>query len=1179
MSDSYLRGFSCLLVVFFLSHVALSSAAAQDESTADTTAAEKDDNDGIREQTIYIPYEKLRETFEKKGRGVFLPYEKFQELWTAARDKQTPLVDTQSPVKSLITEVDNKAVVANDVVRVEALVKIDLLVKGWLKVPLRLSNAAVLSATIDDQPARLVPADDGGQILLVENETDEVRQIDLRIEYAKNFTKSPGQNSVSFDAPRAAVNRWRITIPEAGVKVNVQPLLAASEVPAGQAAGDNNVHTDSDPSTSNNETVVLAFVGAAPTVRIDWTPKAEGASGLDALVSVQTEQQMSIDEGVTRTSAHLSYEISRSELDTLTIRVPGDHKVVNVLDANVRQWNVETVADGQQITARLFEPARDRQDITVELEKFRDETGMGELTVPQVAAVNVGRQRGVLVVRMAAGLRAEVVSRTGLMQLDTAEIPTSLSRESWAFSYRYATLPYNLTLRLEKIQPRIAVDQLVEAFLEPQKLTLDLFAKYQIERAGVFELRVNVPAEFEVRGVRGRAAAGAQAAAVESYTIGESYTIVESNTGEENQHKQLVVNLASKALGNVGLLVELEKRLQDPNLLSPTGESAVLTLVAAQVAGDGIQHAEGRLVVYAPESLRVGTNTSTGLRPIGFDEAFAGMESVRGTRFASLRPVLAYAFGEAIGTVELTAARRRPQVTAHQLLVARIEPGVVKYQATLRYDIRYSGVKSLRLDVPAELAAVIRNETPQLREATLEPAPANTPAEYVAWEFRGESELIGVHQFTLNWETTIEDLSIGNSVDLAVPRLIPRDVDRVEGQIVLVKSESIDVRPKGEPVGLDPIDPQHDLTGGVQIANAAAALEFHEDWELTLTATRYELEVLKHTSIERAVLRMVITRSDRISVQALYRMRSNRQRLEIKLPFEVVAGQIEFDTDPLRINGRGVALEHGGDKQTFFVPLVGHNTNEPFLLDLRYTMPGSGTTLTYPYFPAEPAVQMVHLIAYTPRERTLLGSRGPWTNETRSTTWELLPGVRSSSPNIDTLIAQLTTGISIAGSPAGDFPVDGKPLVFSTLRPDSPDHGALHLSTLNQNGLQIGVFLVVLLPGIVLLKHSLADRTVVVLAALAVLVLVGVFLPTFARSVLDVPLLLAAVLVGLLWLAVGAAHGLPKLSQIDIRWPRRRNSTKSKTDKSTSKLNAPSPGTPEPTVDKSDSTEGGDDHE
>jgi hypothetical protein len=41
-----------------------------------------------REQTIYIPYEKLRQTFEKDGRGVFIPYERFQELWKAARAQE-----------------------------------------------------------------------------------------------------------------------------------------------------------------------------------------------------------------------------------------------------------------------------------------------------------------------------------------------------------------------------------------------------------------------------------------------------------------------------------------------------------------------------------------------------------------------------------------------------------------------------------------------------------------------------------------------------------------------------------------------------------------------------------------------------------------------------------------------------------------------------------------------------------------------------------------------------------------------------------------------------------------------------------------------------------------------------------------------------------------------------------
>ena len=53
-------------------------------------AAETDAEKAIREQSIYIPYEKLRTVFEKEGRGVFLPYEKFRELWQAAQEKTRP---------------------------------------------------------------------------------------------------------------------------------------------------------------------------------------------------------------------------------------------------------------------------------------------------------------------------------------------------------------------------------------------------------------------------------------------------------------------------------------------------------------------------------------------------------------------------------------------------------------------------------------------------------------------------------------------------------------------------------------------------------------------------------------------------------------------------------------------------------------------------------------------------------------------------------------------------------------------------------------------------------------------------------------------------------------------------------------------------------------------------------
>jgi hypothetical protein len=110
------------------------------ERAADVAAQEAADEakteQAVREQTIYIPYAKLREVFEKEGRGVFLPYEKFQELWDAARDKPAVQRESSLPVDALITEAENVATVENDVVRVRATLTVELLKQGWNQVPL-----------------------------------------------------------------------------------------------------------------------------------------------------------------------------------------------------------------------------------------------------------------------------------------------------------------------------------------------------------------------------------------------------------------------------------------------------------------------------------------------------------------------------------------------------------------------------------------------------------------------------------------------------------------------------------------------------------------------------------------------------------------------------------------------------------------------------------------------------------------------------------------------------------------------------------------------------------------------------------------------------------------------------------------------------------------------------------
>ena len=907
-------GLSSSLAIACLAVLCLARAVSADPPAATDAVAQKGPDaaagkdkhpqaeKSLREQTIYIPYEKLRKVFEKEGRGVFLPYQEFQTLWQAARDKTTPQAEPRPPVPALITEAENEATVAKDVVRVKATLKIEVLAEGWQEISLGLGDAAITAAKLDGQPARIVAVDGQGYKLLIDHPGKKPATFALSLEYAKAIQRMPGQNSVSFQAPQAPVSRWKVRIPEAGVKVNLSPLIAATEVTGeadAKAKPEEKPKPDEKHPAKPEETVVLAFVGAAANVRIDWTPKAEGATGLEALASVQAEQQVTVDEGVLRTRTQLAYTISRSQLAQITIEVPADQKVVNVSDANVRQWSVAKAGGVQTVTVQLFEPAKGSQNVIVELEKFLGEDKkLDHLAVPVVKAAGVGRQQGVVVVQVAEGLRAETAKTTGLLQVDASELPPGLARTPWTFAYRYVAVPFDLVLAMEKVKPQVVCDSLVEAELTPEALLLDVLNVYNIQRAGVFRLEMDLPAGYEVRQVHGIDIPGQGVGAVSPGGQGvgavspgghagrEAASAVqvdghrmEVSPGGHGEKTRLVVNLARKAIGRVALAVQLRKELKEPDLLTPTGKTVNLLLPIPQVPAASVERASGRVLVYASESLLVNLASpaeSSGLRTISSKEALEGMQSLRGLGKAATRAVQALAYTQGPTGVSLTVERRKPQVTMRQLLAVRVEDGLVKYQATFFYEILYSGVPSLRIDVPVEVAGLLRNNTPAIREKVLDPPPPDLPKGYAAWSFAGPTELTGEGKIELAWQNQIEKLDVGKPLTLKIPELRPHKADqgdRTWGQIVLAKAETIDLHETDDFHGLRPIDPQHDLMPGADVPGASAALEFHGPWSLSLVATRYDLKEVKQTSIERAVLRMVVTRADKVTVQALYRLR------------------------------------------------------------------------------------------------------------------------------------------------------------------------------------------------------------------------------------------------------------------------------------------------------------------
>jgi hypothetical protein len=1098
-----------VLVAVWSSPVSAQAAPLPEKSAP---PAAKDGKETVREETIYIPYKELRKVFEKEGRGVFLPYEEFQTLWQKARQRDLEPVADKPPVDFLVSEVENVATVAagSDVVTVVAQLKIELLKAGWHQVPLRLGDAAITKATLGKEPAHLVGGPQEGYALLVKKEGDQPQTLDLTLEYAKAYTKAPGQNSVSFESPRAPVSRWEVRLSDSGVKVVIDPLIAATEMPAKDAAA--------------KGTTVLAFVGAAPSVRIGWTPKAEGATGLEALTSVQASHVVSVEEGVLRTQVRLAYTVTRAELPVLKLTVPADQKVVNVYDANVRQWSVTAADDGktQTVDVQLFEPAKNAQNLVVELEKYEakaESDAAREVRVPLVEAVGVVRQQGVLVVNVSPELRAEATDRRGLIQVDAAELTPELARgKGWDFAFRYAALPYGLALKVEKIKPRITVDGLVQARLTPDELTVDLLAVYHIERAGVFQLAVNLPQDMEVRHVRGSAAPNAQPVAVDNHHV------------EEGPSRRLVVDLSRKAMGNVALTVRLVRRLSEPDLLSPTGKKVDVKFDLPRVAPEGLERDAGSLIVYAPETLRI-VPTTSGLRTIDAGEVLKpiGGDSPLAHDPAE-RPVVTCAYADEKAAITLTAERRAPQLTVRQALQGAVEAGVVKYEARFYYDIRYGSVKTLRIDVPAALVKEKRlhNETTGVREEELTPAPADLPKGYVAWQLSGEKEFTGNLTLVFKWEEPLTQLDVGKSVAIAVPHLRPHG-GRANGKIILSKAEMIDLTGPATLDGLQAKDPQYDVEAEDRKADAVLAYQFEGDWTLSVTATRYESETVKRTSIERALVRAVLTGAENASMQAVYRMRSSNQRLAVALP----AG-VEFADQPLRVNGRATSLEKGKDadgQDRYFIPLVGLSPDEPFVVELRYNLKSVGLgapRIDIPSFPGnadtpEPAVQKVYLEVFLPADRTWLGNTGPWTSEQVwwSFGWQSYPAPRLSS---EELLRWVTEG----QKPVDRLETSGDRYLFSALEPAPAPAGSPTVVSMNTMWLHALAFLVVLGLGLALLPVGAARRCLALGAAVVLAIFLGAFLPTFSLQITSLPLFAAMGIVAVLWL----------LKFVLVTWPR-----------------------------------------
>ncbi len=1055
----------------------------------------------LTETSIYIPYKKLREVFEKEGRGVFLTYEQYRDLWEKARENFPPPAPDHPPVDATIAEMNANATVNGEAIQVMADLTIEVLKEGWVLIPLRLRDSAMQKATIDGQAATITFDKDLGYSLLLHREKGQASRFALALTFAQNYTKSPGRNQVSFSLPIAPLNHWRIIIPESGAAVQVEPAIAVSEI-------------------KNNETAkttqVMAELGAASMVTLQWRPREEGAKGMTALVKVKSEQKVIVDEGVVRLSASLDYTISRAPLGTLKIELPASWKAVNVDALNIRAWTVEATANTQVITIQLYEPADKSQTLTLELEKHGVDA---EFALPLISALDAAQQQGLIVIRAAPTLKIEPGKRVAITQMDRADLPADLSKKRWDYFYRYAAVPYELHFNSQPITPEVDVNSLVNLQVQSNDITISLQVVYTIVKAGLFRFDLVIPEGYEVRQVSGLGGIDVEPAAISGHHV-----------RTDGARQILTVDLARKALGKVGLRVQLRRPFTLPEPGQSEAKPLPLTLEIPRVVPDGINRDEGKLILHGPESLRVIVKETAGLRTISMAEAMAGNPLIPESDVD--KPVLAYAFGANEIRFQVEVQRRKPLITVQQLLSTRFDTALVTFNHTINLEVQFSAIDSLRLDMPRELDNRLRIATPGIRLSPVANAESVRDG-YSAWYLTGDAPFIGKHQIQMSWETKLDQVEMGKAQPLNMPVLIPMNTDRAWGQIVLAKAENIEIEPTAY-TGLLPIDPRYDLITGFTVPNGSRAFEFHGEWNLVVNLITYETKEVKATSIERGIVNMVVTRGGQVSVQAVYRLRSMRQRLVLKLP-----ENITFDTQPLRLDGRPVNLEVGDNGQ-YLIPLSGQNPERAFLLELRYVMDDPGGQFQCPWFMDEPAVQQVYLSLFLPQDTAFLGSTGPWNHHLRWDHWRLR-SIPRSSLSLDWLYNWVLIDQTIDPTHLRNFPCDGNHLLFSTLRPQPNPTSALRIRTMPVILLQAISIITILGLALGLMALAYPTRFAVAGSALTALFCLGVFLPSLFNALLNLTSGLALAVALAFWLFQLLKYLTaitPPVSSLKKRWQR-----------------------------------------
>ena len=705
-----------------------------------------------------------------------------------------------------------------------------------LMVPLFNEDVALESFTIKG-PAKLVR--EGANAGVYVSSPGDI-QLDLKL--AVKLGGEVSRRRLSFALPPSLASHIQLLIDEPDADVEFPSAVAFEH------------------RTENQQTRVDAVVGPVERLDLTWTPRMKRAAEIAATVFAQNTTLFTFGNGVVSTRTRLDYQISQGELRQIRVKLPAGQRVLRVEGESLRLWEL----NGDVLSVELLKGAAPAYQLTVETEQLLGKLPQ-MLTLDTPHALDVKRETGMVGVRGNEELALAITETGNLQRIDAEEFYRAApdQKDGLVGAFRFARPEFNLAARVDVERPSLEATAYHRIRIEAESVRLDSRLEYTIKRAGIFSLRLALPADYRVDSVTGT-------------------NLVQWTERAVDGNRILEVTLKERTLGRYVLNTVLERAY--PELPK--------NLALAVVHPLGTEKLSGFITVSTEMGIAAKTDTADGLTEIPFNAAEAAgpndspAPSSGGLayKFISPNPGPRQEWALTILTEAVD-----PWVRAELMNSISLSENLVSGRTQVKYEIANAPVKELRLRVPSTLNNVeVFGAQIRRRDQTND-----------EWRVELQSKVRGEYILTVTWE--LPKTAATQSVEL--PRLQALGVERETGFLALSARPPLQLTEATASQLVSKIDITElpAWAGRPEASTVLAYRYLRPDYKLVVDARRYDEAEVLQTLIDSARFTTVVADDGQLMTEMSLTVRNNgRQHLEIELPTGTTVWSAFVAGEPVR---------------------------------------------------------------------------------------------------------------------------------------------------------------------------------------------------------------------------------------------------------------------------------------